>query len=1152
MGGRWFVVGETSFLARYWEDMGIEAEGGSGERAAAGKKALANMRAALKSGALEVGGGGWVQHDAALPTADCKVRQMTFGHRWLRGMGARQPTVGWQIDVFGASRTLPVLFPAMGLSNVVLNRIPFVTKHLWQRTGGLEFWWHESAPSSPPFLLPSATLLRAPIPGMVPPPTPPSPSAGVLAHVLYDHYTHPTAMSRLIPASLRTKSKDKARLVEALREVLVATVRARQAAYRTGHILVVLGDDFAWHDLDDRAYEMLEAVVARQEEVRDGGKGVRLQVSSPSRYFEAVRGTGLPAGGPAFGGDLLPYSNGPTSVWSGFYSLRPHLKQESRTVDAAVRAAGILLALAHHQYRARRDSSIKEALEGAAQDLDVARGKAFLLAHHDAITGTARSHVVHDYYAHLRDAEEIAGQVARDALLLLHARRARLGVVAAATAAARRRGTTWTLGAHGADSGAGRSDPYAADRNPQLLPRSGNGTALLVRCADLLHEGQFAAFPVVVYNPLSFARRTRVYVTVDCPGAVVLASDETEVPQQLNPVALFASAGCVPGCKRPTPTREDREESRLPDPTLYRLYWEPDLQALGSETYYIVRRGSPSTHLASAVWHRVPGGLSDFAGTSAESTSPVRRLLTEQYDVQLGGAGGELIDAIVTQRDGGREHRLGQRFLLYPSFFDGAYILRTEFGSFVAAGFGGAFVVTILLTVAAWLVTAAWRWWSVWRRRQRKAAGLARAGWAAVLDRREAQLVSAVLCFGAGLLAFSLGLRHFGSYGTDYGICCGAVAGLVVGAALGRSLRRAAGLVALVLFGAVVGLFGLTPLHGMPVVPEGPVVSLTLHGVLFTEHTVGFTYRNAENVGQIVQVIRIGTASGMGGEDGTLYDVEVSVAADSTPYTGLAMRWETSLASGGTFWTDNGLGLVAREHNVLALIPYNVYPSVGTNQLRDLRTGEAMTVAVSTAHGVTSLASGQLEMLLHRSPVRDDGNGLDEMVSRTENEPFLSTMWVTLPSSEHRPRQSALALDYRPMVHVLDLVEHCSAHQNDFHPAQMAVVHPQDHFHLVDLARQQGDSRTLMQVAAFRPAGAAGAGVALQYFSTNVFSASKAVRTGLSGWEDNGGITEGGGEHAALVCYDVTDALGFPIVRRAKPQHITVTNNPFWSPDVYV
>lgn len=82
------------------------------------------MKRLLRSGRLEIVGGGYVQNDEASPDFEMVIRQIETGHRYLhKEFGIERVRVAWQIDPFGHSALQPKVLSGFGYEYLVGNRI---------------------------------------------------------------------------------------------------------------------------------------------------------------------------------------------------------------------------------------------------------------------------------------------------------------------------------------------------------------------------------------------------------------------------------------------------------------------------------------------------------------------------------------------------------------------------------------------------------------------------------------------------------------------------------------------------------------------------------------------------------------------------------------------------------------------------------------------------------------------------------------------------------------------------------------------------------------------------------------------------------------------------------------------------------------------
>ncbi|GIY50393.1 alpha-mannosidase 2 [Caerostris extrusa] len=107
----------------------------------------------------------------------------------------------------------------------------------------------------------------------------------------------------------------------------------------------------------------------------------------------------------------------------------------------------------------------------------------------------------------------------------------------------------------------------------------------------------------------------------------------------------------------------------------------------------------------------------------------------------------------------------------------------------------------------------------------------------------------------------------------------------------------------------------------------------------------------------------------------------------------LFMRVKSDIKSGNSFYTDaNGFQMIKR--NTLSYLPLeaNYYPATSAIFLEDEQS--RLTVLMSQAHGVASLSSGWMEVMLDRRLRGDDNRGLGEGVM--DNKRTMAQFWLLL------------------------------------------------------------------------------------------------------------------------------------------------------------
>ena len=107
----------------------------------------------------------------------------------------------------------------------------------------------------------------------------------------------------------------------------------------------------------------------------------------------------------------------------------------------------------------------------------------------------------------------------------------------------------------------------------------------------------------------------------------------------------------------------------------------------------------------------------------------------------------------------------------------------------------------------------------------------------------------------------------------------------------------------------------------------------------------------------------------------------------------IVSRFSTSLASADVLLTDsNGREMLARRrghrptYNLSTKEPVasNYFPVGTTAAIRDAAAATQLTLLVDRAQGGASLAPGQIELMVHRRLIKDDGRGAAEALNETE------------------------------------------------------------------------------------------------------------------------------------------------------------------------
>lgn len=528
---RHFVWADIGFFQRWWDEASAQQR--------------ASVRLIVQRGQFEFVTGAWVTTDEANARYPEMLEQVLEGHEWLRlNLGVR-PRFGWSIDPFGHSPTMAYLLQRVGFDGIAINRVHYSVKKLLAQNQALEFYWEQrwqggdAAPPADnefftPRFHPSAQILTHMFPFYsydVPHTCGPEPAICCEFDFArgscpwYGH--HPTAIT---PQNVREQA-----------EKLLDQYRKKSTLFRSGAVLIPVGDDFRYVTPDECSlmfnnYQMVfDYINTHADEYH-----AHVRFANLSSYFDTVKSRlKTRSAVPVVRGDFFTYADRDQDYWSGYFTSRPFYKRLGRRTQATIRAAEVLHSLTHVQLPSAGASEPK-SMRGSLLD---ARRTIGIFQHHDAVTGTAKTHVNDDYGRMLHHARHEMRSVIRDSLhAAIRATSAEAPLTDISSLPARDQ-----VLAHDEDS--------ARDANmlPLQIPLS-------------LEDGGRAVF---FYNPLPYARHEAVSVPVAAADARVLDADGVPlVAQQLQP-NWGDHASQVSG--------------------LYRLHFVASLPPLGYATYFVER-----------------------------------------------------------------------------------------------------------------------------------------------------------------------------------------------------------------------------------------------------------------------------------------------------------------------------------------------------------------------------------------------------------------------------------------------------------------------------------------------------------------------------------------------------------------------------------
>lgn len=323
------------------------------------------VRMLVKNGQLELINGGWSMHDEACPTYEAMVDNMMIGHQFILKEFGIKPRIGWQIDPFGHSNTNARVFAEMGFDAWFFARGDWADKQKRAAEKAMEWVW-----------FPNNETLGSDV--------------NIFTHYLWHHYSSPTGMNFDIldgdpPFINNTDSEEDN--AKARADAFMLHLDDRIAHYRSDDVFVLFGDDFRYMSAAQN-YQSMDNMIAYFNTHHSDKYFFRY--STPSEYVDAVSKHNI--SWPTKYDDMMPYSDAPLNFWTGYFTSRANDKGYIRTASQKLHASSQLYA----------EKMFDQALSETSADKIVASTEVMLDAvgitqHHDAVTGTAKQAVAHDY-----------------------------------------------------------------------------------------------------------------------------------------------------------------------------------------------------------------------------------------------------------------------------------------------------------------------------------------------------------------------------------------------------------------------------------------------------------------------------------------------------------------------------------------------------------------------------------------------------------------------------------------------------------------------------------------------------------------------------------------------------------------------------------
>ena len=341
---RTFIWAEISYFSLWWKD--------------ASDQQKTQTRILIENKQLEFVTGGWVMNDEASVTARAVRAQLKEGRDWLKETFDYVPKYSWQIDPFGHASGQAVVLKEFGYEGMLIQRVHYHIKKQLAKKNQLEFMWHGVKTHMMPYFSYDGPHTCGPDPAIC---------------CQFDFarmYAYGGCPWGKKPVSITDEN------VQERASLWLDQVYKKAMLYNHGHVLIPVGDDFRYQNRQEALAQFEN--YQRMFDWLNKNKDVDVSFSTLGRYLAAI-----PTPTTTMKGSFFPYSDRDQDYWTGYFNSRIFYKGYDRLLESHLAAAE----------QACPDEPLHEERRALA-----------LFQHHDGITGTAKSHVVQDYYRTMKKA----------------------------------------------------------------------------------------------------------------------------------------------------------------------------------------------------------------------------------------------------------------------------------------------------------------------------------------------------------------------------------------------------------------------------------------------------------------------------------------------------------------------------------------------------------------------------------------------------------------------------------------------------------------------------------------------------------------------------------------------------------------------------
>ncbi|CAH8361155.1 unnamed protein product [Eruca vesicaria subsp. sativa] len=631
---RKFIWEEMSYLERWWRDASPSKQEG--------------LSSLIKNGQLEIVGGGWVMNDEANSHYFAIIEQIAEGNMWLNDTIGVIPKNSWAIDPFGYSSTMAYLLRRMGFENMLIQRTHYELKKELALHKNLEYIWRQSwdITETTDIFVHMMPFYSYDIPHTC------GPEPAICCQFDFARMRARGFKYELCPWGEHPVETTQENVQERASKLL-DQYRKKSTLYRTNTLLIPLGDDFRFINMDEAEAQFRNYQILFDHINSNPSLNAEAKFGTLDDYFTALReeaervnyslpgevGSGQVVGFPSLSGDFFTYADRQQDYWSGYYVSRPFFKAVDRVLEHTLRGAEIMMSfLLGYCHRVQ----CEKFPTSFAHKLTAARRNLALFQHHDGVTGTAKDHVVQDYGSRMHTSLQDLQIFMSKAIEVL------LGI---------------------------RKEKEKSDQSPSLFEAEqvrSKYDAQPVHKPIAAREGHLHT--VILFNPSEQTREEVVNVVVNRAAISVLDSNWTCVLSQISPEVQHDKTKLFTG--------------------RHRLYWKASIPALGLRTYYIAN-GNVECEKATQSKLKYASEFDPFPCPSPYSCSKIDSDVTEirnEHQTLVFDVNNGLLQKIVHSNE--KETVVSEEIGMYTSPDSGAYLFKPKGGAQPIVQSGGHLVIS--------------------------------------------------------------------------------------------------------------------------------------------------------------------------------------------------------------------------------------------------------------------------------------------------------------------------------------------------------------------------------------------------------------------------------------------------------------------------